>query len=151
MYVCVYVCVRIEHEKEERGKEKGEKKKRIYLLYTKLLLHCTIRLLDLGNIVFLSILKCARGDLVQPQQALIWVLDKNVFAVLHAADHVDDRAHYSPAISQVKVHLFGKFAGVVANYAEDDVAVVGLWIGARDEAEERVGVNYFCLLGDREK
>ena len=104
----MYVCI-------DTRKKSGEKRrKRESICY----------ILNLGHVVFLSILKCARRDVVQPQQALIRVLDKNVFVILHAADHVDDYEHYFPAIGQVEVHLFGKFAGVVAYYAEDDLAVI---------------------------
>lgn len=99
-----------------------------------------ITLTRLGHLLHLVVaVEAARGELVQAEDRLVGVLDEDVLAVLLASEtHVGNSADNTPAVGQRQVHLVGEVARLPADDAEDDVLVVGLGVGARDETVENV-------------
>lgn len=83
--------------------------------------------------LLLLLIKGVERNLVQTKNLLVGVLDEHVLAVGHLHAHVDDGSHNTPSVVQVEVHLGGEIAGLEGNDAEDDVAVVVLGVGARNE------------------
>lgn len=84
------------------------------------------------------------GDLVQPDDGLVGVLDEHVLLVSrtlltavggHAPDEVDDGADDAPSVAQTQVHLARELPGFVAHDAQDDVVRGRLGVDARHEAE----------------
>tara|TARA_R110002060_G_scaffold13080_5_gene18614 strand:- start:403 stop:783 length:381 start_codon:yes stop_codon:yes gene_type:complete len=94
-----------------------------------------LSLLDLFDDLALTIiLEATSWDLVQTQDLLVGVLDKNVLALLALKTHVGDRADDTPAVGETQVHLLSEIAGLPAYNTENNVLVVGLWVGARNES-----------------
>jgi len=107
---------------------------------------------------FLRLLGCRRlllilvesggGDLVEPKDGLVGVLDEYVLALRHLHAHVDDRADYAPAVVEVQVHLRGEVARLEGYDAEDGVAVVVLGVRTGDES---LTMKSISVLMDRER
>ena len=81
------------------------------------------------------------GELVQPQDALVGVLDEDELAVLALQAHIGDRAHDAPAVGQLEVHLVGEIAGLPADNTKDDVLIVGLGVDAGHETGEKMSAK----------
>lgn len=108
--------------------------------------------LNLGGILFLSLLallldllqllnllvEAAGGDLVQAEDVLVGVLDKDELGVLRVGleAHVGNGADDTPAVGEREVHLVGEILGLPANNAENNVLVVDLGVDAGDETVE---------------
>lgn len=69
------------------------------------------------------------GHGVEAEKGLVGVLDKDVFALVHAKYHVNNCAHNSPSVVEVQCHLGGKVTGLGGKDTEDDVVVVVLGVG----------------------
>lgn len=88
----------------------------------------------LDDLTFAIILETASWDLVQAQDLLVGVLDKNVLALLTLETHVGDCADNTPTVGQAQVHLLSEVAGLPAYNTEDNVLVVSLGVGTRNES-----------------
>jgi hypothetical protein len=101
-----------------------------------ILLDTTLLIILLGrrlHILNFLLLKGVERDRVQAEKRLVRVLDKDVLAVVHAKNHVDNSTNNSPSVIEVEGHLGGEVAGLVSKYTEDDVVIVVLWVGTRYE------------------
>ena len=67
-------------------------------------------------------LKGGVGDVVEPEDWLVGVLDNEVLAILLHHDQVDDTPNDAPAVVQVNVDLVGKVLRLELLRAQDDVA-----------------------------
>jgi len=79
-----------------------------------------------AQVLLSLIFKRPGGDLVEPQESLIRVLDEDILAILHSTHHIDNRPDNTPSVREVQVHLLGEFARVVAYNAQNDMFVWGL-------------------------
>lgn len=103
------------------------------------LLFLLLGLLD--DLALAIVLKGVHGNLVQAQHWLVGVLDEHVLALLTLQAHVGDRADNTPSVGERQVHLLCKVARLPAYDAENDVAIVRLGVGTRDESRYRL-VNF---------
>lgn len=90
-------------------------------------------LLNLTQLSLLVLLERVLRHTVQAQNRLVGVLNEDVLALVHTQDHVDDCAHDTPSVVEVERHLCGELAGLVGEYAEDDVIVVVFGVGTGNE------------------
>lgn len=104
-------------------------------LYIKHLLLSLLNFLD--NLSLAIILKATSRNLVQSQDLLVRVLDQNILALWTLETHISDRADDTPAVGEGEIHLRCEVAGLPADDAEDNMAVVCLWVGAGDESSSR--------------
>jgi hypothetical protein len=71
----------------------------------------------------LIVLECVRGHGVQPQDALVGILDKDELAIFFLHDHVDNGADNAPSVCQIEIHLGRKITRLVTQDSEDNVVV----------------------------
>ena len=79
-----------------------------------------------------------KWDRVQAKEGLVGVFDQDVLALIHTEHHVDDCADNSPAVVQVERHLRGEVAWLVGEHTKNDVIVVVLGVGTRNESAVRL-------------
>lgn len=83
--------------------------------------------LGLLNLILLVIIEAASGHLVQSENGLVGVLDKDELGVLAgtAETHVGDSADDTPTVVEGQVHLVGEVTGLPADNTQDDMLIVG--------------------------
>jgi hypothetical protein len=121
-----YVVYHVNHPYRVIAEKKNSNHTTFDFPFLRKLLLILLNRLHLLNIL---LLKGVHGHGVEAEKGLVGVLDKDVFAFVHAKYHVNNCAHNSPAVVEVQCHLSGKVTGLGGKDTEDDVVVVVLGVG----------------------
>lgn len=79
------------------------------------------------------LLKRVIRHLVEAENRLVGVLDKDVLALGHLQAHIRNGTDDTPAVGQVECHLGGELTRLSAEDAENDVVIVVLGVGTGHE------------------